>query len=347
MNNYQAWEVDDSKFPTHGSVESRYAALLEYGILAPSTHNTQPWRFESDEKSLFLYPDRNYELSYGDSENRGLFISLGCCLINIMVAAEHFGMPLQATIRGSGNNIFLQLVQSKTKSENSSLRSLFPGIKSRTSNKLPYSPKVVAPNILKKLTLIPSIHLEINKRKIEEIANLHSQTAAEYAMNKAFARELSNWLRYNKTEQGDGMPGFVSGIKTGPSLVGRYVIRFVPKVLKVLAKKDKGLIMSSATVGIITSAKNNAEAWIDVGKKYQQFALQATLLGLSSTPLAAMIEKELAATRLARLFEVSADERPQMFFRLGYPTVDTKHTPRREIKIGKYNANTASSSKIT
>ena len=43
---FQAWNVTESQFPREGSKIEQMKFLLNYAILAPSSHNTQPWLFK-------------------------------------------------------------------------------------------------------------------------------------------------------------------------------------------------------------------------------------------------------------------------------------------------------------
>src|SRR5690606_3392640 len=49
---FAPWAIDPSEFPEGGSVGEQLAFLLRYAVLAPSTHNTQPWRFRVDGPEL-------------------------------------------------------------------------------------------------------------------------------------------------------------------------------------------------------------------------------------------------------------------------------------------------------
>jgi len=40
------WDIDAGEFPTDGPVEDQATFLLRYAILAPSSHNAQPWAFD-------------------------------------------------------------------------------------------------------------------------------------------------------------------------------------------------------------------------------------------------------------------------------------------------------------
>jgi nitroreductase len=68
--------------------EPRLRFLLGYAILAPSSHNTQPWRFRLRGPTLDLLADRRRALPVVDPEDRALVISCGAALGHLRVAAE-------------------------------------------------------------------------------------------------------------------------------------------------------------------------------------------------------------------------------------------------------------------
>lgn len=54
--------------------------------LAPSVHNSQPWRFELGPGRIRLWADRTRQLGVVDPAGRQLVISCGCALFNVRVA---------------------------------------------------------------------------------------------------------------------------------------------------------------------------------------------------------------------------------------------------------------------
>lgn len=77
--------------------------LLQSAVLAPSSHNTQPWRFRISGDRVELYADRTRALPVNDPENRELTISCGCALMNIRVAAAEAGLPMNAELLPNQN----------------------------------------------------------------------------------------------------------------------------------------------------------------------------------------------------------------------------------------------------
>jgi hypothetical protein len=66
--------------------------LISYAVRAPSGHNTQPWQFSVEQDTIRIYPDLSRRLCVVDPEDHALFISLGCALENLVVAAAQQGL---------------------------------------------------------------------------------------------------------------------------------------------------------------------------------------------------------------------------------------------------------------
>ncbi|MCK7467113.1 MAG: hypothetical protein MZU91_02475 [Desulfosudis oleivorans] len=72
-------------------LENHLKKIIYYATLAPSGHNTQPWKFSIKDNSLVIYPDYSRRLQVVDPDDHDLFISLGCALENFIIAASHMG----------------------------------------------------------------------------------------------------------------------------------------------------------------------------------------------------------------------------------------------------------------
>lgn len=65
---------------------------INYAILAPSGHNTQPWKFVVDGNIIRMYPDFQRSLPVVDPDNHALYIGLGCALENLAISAKQDGL---------------------------------------------------------------------------------------------------------------------------------------------------------------------------------------------------------------------------------------------------------------
>ena len=80
-SSFEVWNINESDFPSDSShPREKLAFLLNYAILAPSSHNSQPWKFNVSDDEISLYADRSRWLSVADADKREVYISLGAAL---------------------------------------------------------------------------------------------------------------------------------------------------------------------------------------------------------------------------------------------------------------------------
>jgi len=61
---------------------------LELAVQAPSSHNSQPWRFRVREAEIELWADTSRQLHVVDPDARELTISCGAALFNLVCATR-------------------------------------------------------------------------------------------------------------------------------------------------------------------------------------------------------------------------------------------------------------------
>ncbi|MFN2373035.1 MAG: nitroreductase family protein [Cyclonatronaceae bacterium] len=76
-------------------------SLVQSATFAPSLLNTQPWKFRISEKEslITVLPDPDRRLDWLDPDKRYLFISLGCAVENLIIAADHAGFQSSVQYR--------------------------------------------------------------------------------------------------------------------------------------------------------------------------------------------------------------------------------------------------------
>lgn len=84
------WQMNERDFPLEGNSAEKLQFLLQYTILAPSSHNTQHWKFSVSEDEIHVFVDRTRWLKVADRDQRELQISVGCALENLLITTEHF-----------------------------------------------------------------------------------------------------------------------------------------------------------------------------------------------------------------------------------------------------------------
>lgn len=333
QENYKAWRISEENFPKDGTIEEQIKFLLNYAILAPSTYNTQPWRFKIVGNNLEVSPNWDYQLSQADPEAKNSFISLGCATANIISAGAYFDFNTKIIYKGQDKkSSSVEINFRKDKEVDKSFALLFSSITKRFSNKLPYiRKKQIKEENIRKLESVSfndaNSFFITDSEVMKEIAKLHTKEILSYSGNSEFSKELSAWLRSNDTKEEDGMPGFVSGFNSIQSKIGAFLSKILPMPTKTAAKKDYDLMLSSAVLGIIATDEDRVSSWIDSGIAYEKLALLSTSMNISTTVMNALVQKDETAIKLSHIFKTN--KKPQLFFRLGYSINNVFHTPRR------------------
>src|SRR5688572_7238358 len=89
-------------------MDQNFTKIVHYAIQAPSSHNSQPWKFKIEDDRILIYPDYNRSLEVTDSDHRQLFISLGCALENLVIAARHFNYHPMVRLQAEGE-VFIEV----------------------------------------------------------------------------------------------------------------------------------------------------------------------------------------------------------------------------------------------
>jgi nitroreductase len=332
-SNYHPWKVNIDDFFSKISNREKVLFLLRFAILAPSSHNSQPWKFDVTENSIGLFADRNRRLKDSDKNDRQLFISLGCAITNILVAVDYYGLKAAVTYMPDLNDdAYAARIDFSFEGKNvpSAKNHLIFSIPQRVNNRNRYT--AVMPN--------ETFLSEINKLQDESLTIMrisdrsHRERLAEVALaagvfameDTYFRRELSHYVKSNMTRSHVGMPAFGMGIPTPVSFFAPRMIRFF-NMNKISFKNDEKLLKEFTPMFcVIATRDDGAMAWIKAGEAYERISLFACRSGLSTAVWAAPIQIGQYYRDLQSI--LGTEFRPQMFFRVGYAQKMTPHSPR-------------------
>jgi nitroreductase len=322
----ELWHLDEAAFPADKPLSDKLAFLLNYAQLAPSSHNSQPWQFSVQDSEIHLYPDLDYWLKVADPEQRELYISLGCALENLLIAAEHFRLGYQVSFFSDRDAT--QHFASVTFAEDrpiSNVRdaALFKAIQQRQTNRQAFLPRLIPKEELlqiKAAWLEKDLHLHFiaNIEQKRQLARMVKAADKTLFANPDYRRELAETL-------GEG----AFGNKWPWSRLTQFIVqRF--NLGSRIGKQNAQHLMSAPVLVVLSSRSEDAIEQIKIGQLYERIALTATKLGLSVQPLSQILEIPSQRQQLASLLPDS-DLLPQHFFRLGYTSRLTSSTPRRPV----------------
>ncbi len=316
--------------------------LVGAAVLAPSDWNTQPWRFEVDPESIRLFADAQRALPTSDPDRRGLMVSLGAALENLVVAARAYG--LQPTVRYRPNEGARGAVAEVTWNGGGPRRDreLFGALTARRTNRRNYDGRGLMPQVRAQLNAQvadgPRLHWLDGRDALRDLADLVHDAVHAQVSNRRIQTEQHLWLRTSLRDaarRGDGVPVDALGM-SGPAnwFAGRYYdpdswfLRFGAGSL---AKRAREGVRSAGAVALLTTTVRDESAWFLGGQAYERLALKATQLGLAHQPMNAPLELERFRGPLLRRFGATGEE-PLMLVRCGHDR-RVPHTPRRAVAV--------------
>ncbi len=322
------------RFPARASLADRLRWLLRYAIMAPSTHNTQPWRFRVRAHGVVeVHGDAGRTLGVIDKQRRQLVMSVGAALYNLRVALARYGhvacvdpFPDQRQ-----PDLIARVDLGATAAPSRLDHDLFDAIPRRRTNRQPFKPLPVAARIFDELARVAReegatltrLHPRA-KAPLAEVITLADRT--QFA-DAAFRKELARWLVPSGSRRLDGIPfvkkEYGSSLPFGPMMVRSFDIGGR------VAASERQLATGSPVLVVLSTAGDTREDWLAAGQAMEAVLLRAVCFGLSASFLNQPLE--IAAIR-PRVAELAGDGgKPQLVLRMGYGPRVEKATPRRPL----------------
>lgn len=328
--NYKAWDINIEDFYKQKTDGDKLRFLLNFAVLAPSSHNSQPWSFEVKEGFILLYPEIKRRLIESDKNNRQLYISLGCAIENIIVAANYYGYLSDVDYsfkKTTATKISFSKIEKNI--DDKSISSIL----SRSMNRNKYDNTPLPDSFLEKIKLLNindlNIHIVENKNDKNLLADITLNAAINAMDDKDFRRELSKYVKSNITKSKTGMPGFSLGIPTPISLIIPTLLKYI-NVNKLSRKQDEKLLKDHTPMFVVISTKDDdKESWINAGRIFERIAIIAESNKIKISVLAAPIQIGEYYKDFQKVLQTNY--RPQVFFRIGYSEKKPKHSPRLEV----------------
>ena len=308
--------------------------FVRYATLAANSHNTQPWRFRVDGETIDILPDFTRRTPVVDPDNHHLFASLGCAAENLSLAARARGRDGAAELAEEGEGVVRVSLKPAGKAEESAL---FQAIPMRQCTRAVYTGERVgrdALSALEKAAVSPRVDVLImtDRPEMEEVLELAVAGNGMQFADPDFRSELKEWIRFNAAqavEHGDGLYTRAGGNPAVPAWLGAVIF---DRMITPDSENGKVAeqIRSSAGIAVFIARENDPAHWIEAGRAYQRFALQATALGLKHAFINQTVE--VAAQREALANYLGMPEgRPNLVVRFGTGT-DLPYSLRRPVE---------------
>jgi nitroreductase len=313
-------------------MENDLRFAVEQAVLAPSSHNTQPWRFRVEGDTVELYADRGRALPVVDPHGRELVMSCGAALLNLELAIAHLGREPEVTLfpEPSDPDLLARVRLGGNRAPDPAAGVLFREIAQRRTNRRKFLSRDVPDEVTADLRTaawgdgvrLVAVTEAATRRVLAELVG--EADLAQFGDGR-FRRELASWVTSNGSTRADGIPGYALGY-------GNLSARFVPFAVRTLdlgrsqAVKSIRLARSASVLALVVTDGDQPEDWLAAGKALQRVLLTASAAGLAVSLMNQPLEVPLMRAEVGRV--VGAAGMPQALLRVGYAP-RTRATPRR------------------
>jgi len=337
--NLAGWDIAPSGFPRTASRAEQARFAVAYAILAPSSHNTQPWKFLVSDDEVLVCADRSRSLPVIDPYDRELVISCGAALFNLRVALARFALPSEIHLLPSSSDpdILARVAFAPGAAIPPGLAGLFDAIPRRRTNRLAFAdepPPLALEERLRAAAAQEGVDAAILRAAPDRarVAELISEADRQQFADPHFRRELASWIHPSRRD--DGMPAFSQGMAPlvdAATPIAAMVIRTFDVGHGVAAAHGE-LARGSPLLAVLATRTDNQEAWLATGQALERLLLVATEAGLSASYLNQPIEVPELRSRLAQEFveQLHTARYPQLILRIGRGR-DIPPSPRRPL----------------
>lgn len=301
--------------------------------LAPSVHNTQPWRFELAGNELAIFADPTRQLHVLDPTKRQLTISCGCALFNARASLASQGylthidrLPdytnpnLLATIRivGSSGGVVDPLL------------ALDGVVELRQTNRRRFSADAVPAEVVNRLqeaaeaedSLLAAVRSDESRTTV---ASLSQKADTIQNLNPAYRAELRAWTS-NDQHRLDGIPTraipHVDGTSTDEIPIRDFDSQGEGWLTAQTHSSRNQCLLLLGTQG------DGPAQWLRAGEALERILLEVTRQGFAASPLTQIVE--VATTREALRTELGLTMHPHILLRVGRAPL-TPSSPRRRL----------------
>ena len=303
----------------------RHAAVR--AVLAPSVHNTQPWRLVLGPARLEVHADWSRWLPALDGHGRQLLLSCGCALLNARCSLAAAGLPVRVDrfpdpLRPLLLATIVVLEESSSAHQeaeadpaahhdadadpatDADLAGLDAAVEDRRTNRTRFDGEPPPAELLDRLVDVATHHgvelLPLTERQARSAAQL-SRVADKVAdATPGYRHELRAWTEGNAGRR-DGVSG--DGVLRTRPRVDTHGMGWLP------AFTGAGALL------VLGTRHDSQAAWLQAGEALERVLLTVTAAGLAVSTLSQVVEVDETNNRLRR--ELGLTVHPQVLLRVG------------------------------
>ncbi|MBM3880508.1 MAG: nitroreductase [Verrucomicrobia bacterium] len=329
------WQIDADDFPADSYASDQLEFLIGYAILAPSSHNSQPWLFRINSMNLELFADRRRALRVVDPYDRELTLSCSAALYNVRVAAEYFGHAYSVELLPdpANPNLLARFHLGLSGDTSSEDILLFRALTRRHTNRQAFREEPVPEAVLEALREGAEregawLEFVVQEEARNAVADLVAQADRLQWADRNFRQELAHWIRPKPAEARDGLLAHDLGVQDWLSFAGPALIRTFDRGGG-QAARDRDVAVHSPVLAVLGTDTEDTLAWLKAGQALENVLLRARTEEVWASFLNQPIEVPELRDQLAAL--IGRAGCPQVLLRLGY-AADASPSPRRFVR---------------
>ena len=284
-------------------------------IRAPSLLNSQPWRFRLREGAIDVLADPRRQLAVADSTGWAVRIACGAAVFNARLALAASGTPAVVVLRPdhAEPDLVARLRPGPRRPATYTETDLFAAIPRRHSNRRPFWPDPVAPEI--RVRLIEAARAEsawldllIGMTALSGFAEIAQSADRVLRRDVSYQAEMSTWTHADAAA--DGIPVTAGAPAAEPQ-------DLLPQRALSERRRAPGRDFEpEPLVAILGTAGDLPQDQLIAGQALQRVLLTLTDAGLACSMISQPIEVPAARDQLRR--SLSRSGMPQMALRIGY-----------------------------
>jgi hypothetical protein len=316
-----------TKTSKSNAMHNQFLHALQYAVLSPSGHNTQPWKLMVSDKSIEVFINKNKLLPEVDPRNREALLSLSAFVETFGQALAALGLYCDTeTLVGDELSFFEPLfrihLNGQGKQENNETLNL---IQARYTDRTGFDSKELDTEPIQKLVELDKENLAYfpkNSKTGQWIANSQKEAFIQQSYNPRKQAELASWLRFNKSDKESKADGMFPEMLALSGMAKMFWYTFYNE--QTALKKsfiEQGIKNAISQVEntpgfiVLTSKGKAHEDICEAGKLYQKVLLKCTGLGLKNHTISQALEEEPMKNSINK--ELGLDKPVQFIIRVG------------------------------
>lgn len=321
------------------AVDVRAAAALRRAAvratLAPSVHNTQPWRFDLHAGALDLVADRSRQLTVLDPAGRQLTISLGCALFNarVSLAAANITARIERFPAGADGDVVARLHVE----DGAAVRDVIGGydqfLEERQTNRRRFVDERVPIDVVAALVdaaaaeegILYPVRSEYDRLTL---ARLSQEAYRIQMLDAAYRAELRAWTSAD-SQRLDGV-----GAETVPQVSGEARDEIPMRDFDTSGAGGLPGDTRSSTkqcLLLLGTSGDAAAGWLRGGEALERVLLEITRHGFAVSPLTQVVE--VPSVRAALRADLGIDWWPHVLLRVGRAPLAPASRRRRLVDV--------------